>query len=219
MTTQTTDTAIQFDLKSGKGIRDGVVSELATFFDIRPGHEDVLRAAVKRFTDGLSNAPMEETMKTGLRYTKFVIFDGGTRLLWITAFETDWDPYVEDAFVVVGMDNFIDWIQHTTAYEHIEAWMRESGGAELFLRARGSGASDPEHEKTARKNSRGLKQIVMSAQIPAVSYYDALSDKTMPEIRRALRVNQAFQQVLDGPDAAEALQQPALEPLLDLAAD
>ena len=26
--------------KSGKGITDGVISELATFFDVLPGHEE-----------------------------------------------------------------------------------------------------------------------------------------------------------------------------------
>jgi hypothetical protein len=39
------------------------------------------------------------------------------------------------------------------------------------------------------------------------------------EIRKAQRVNRAFQQVLDDPGAAEALQHPALRPLLDEAAD
>ena len=41
----------------------------------------------------------------------------------------------------------------------------------------------------------------------------------MKEIRKAQRVNNAFQQVLDHPDAAAALQHPALRPLLDEAAD
>lgn len=41
----------------------------------------------------------------------------------------------------------------------------------------------------------------------------------MKEIRKALRVNKAFQQVLDDPEAATALQHPALKPLLDEAAD
>jgi hypothetical protein len=42
---------------------------------------------------------------------------------------------------------------------------------------------------------------------------------TVKEIRKAQRVNAAFQQVLDHPQAAEALQHPALAPLLDEAAD
>jgi hypothetical protein len=39
------------------------------------------------------------------------------------------------------------------------------------------------------------------------------------EIRKALRVNEAFQQVLDDPAAADALRHPALKPLLNEAAD
>ena len=42
---------------------------------------------------------------------------------------------------------------------------------------------------------------------------------TVKEIQKALGVEQAFQQVLDTPGAAEALQHPALKPLLELAAD
>ena len=41
----------------------------------------------------------------------------------------------------------------------------------------------------------------------------------MQEIQEALRVQTAIQQVLDDPDAAEALQHPALKALLDQAAD
>jgi len=33
--------------KSGKGKIDGVVSELTTFFHVRPGHEAAMRAAVE----------------------------------------------------------------------------------------------------------------------------------------------------------------------------
>ena len=43
--------------------------------------------------------------------------------------------------------------------------------------------------------------------------------ETARQLRKALRVNKAFQQVLDDPEAATALQQPALKPLLDEAAD
>jgi hypothetical protein len=41
----------------------------------------------------------------------------------------------------------------------------------------------------------------------------------MPEIVKAQRLQEAFQQVLDDPGAAEALQHPALKPLLEQAAD
>ena len=42
---------------------------------------------------------------------------------------------------------------------------------------------------------------------------------TVKEIRKAQRVNAAFQQVLDHPAAAELLEHPAMQPLLDEAGD
>ncbi len=37
--------------KSGKGLRDGVISELTTYWAVQPGHEEELRAAVGRFAE------------------------------------------------------------------------------------------------------------------------------------------------------------------------
>jgi hypothetical protein len=54
-------TETQITVKSGKGIRDGVVSELTVFFEVQPGHEEELRAACRRFTDGLHAARPEST--------------------------------------------------------------------------------------------------------------------------------------------------------------
>ena len=99
MATQMEDKAVQFTKKSGKGLRDGVVSELFTIWDVKPGHEAELRAACERLATTLKNAPVELNVQTGLRDERHVIFDGGTRLVWFTTFETDWDPYVEDAIM------------------------------------------------------------------------------------------------------------------------
>ncbi len=63
-----------------------------------------------------------------------------------------------------------------------------------------------------------LQAFILSAQQTAAAYARNYGG-TVKEIRKAQRVNTAFQQVLDHPDAAEALQHPALRPLLDEAAD
>jgi hypothetical protein len=55
--------------------------------------------------------------------------------------------------------------------------------------------------------------------VQAGNYVCAYPEPTVKQVWRALAVQQAFQQVLDDPAAAEALQHPALKPLLDLAAD
>ncbi len=56
------------------------------------------------------------------------------------------------------------------------------------------------------------------AQVTAAAYARNYPG-TVKEIRKAERTNGAFQQVLDNPDAADALQHLALKPLLDEAAD
>ena len=60
--------------------------------------------------------------------------------------------------------------------------------------------------------------FVLSAQVTAAGYARNYPG-TVKEIRKAMRVNTAFQHVLDDPAALEALQHPALKPLLDEAAD
>jgi hypothetical protein len=63
-----------------------------------------------------------------------------------------------------------------------------------------------------------LKAFILEAQQTAAAYARNYAG-TVKEIRKAERVNAAFQRVLDHPDAAEALQHPALAPLLEEAAD
>ena len=63
-----------------------------------------------------------------------------------------------------------------------------------------------------------LRAFVLDAEQTAAAYARNYPG-TVKEIRKAQRVNAAFQQVLDHPQAAEILQHPALQPLLDEAGD
>lgn len=63
-----------------------------------------------------------------------------------------------------------------------------------------------------------VRTFILSAQKTAGGYARNYGG-TVKEIRKAERVNRAFQQVLDEPAAAEVLQSPALAPLLAEAAD
>ena len=63
-----------------------------------------------------------------------------------------------------------------------------------------------------------MKAFVLGAEQTAAAYARNYGG-TVKEIRKAQRVNVAFQQVLDHPEAAAALEHPALKPLLDEAAD
>ena len=189
--------------KSGQGMIHGVVSELSTFFAVRPGHEEAMRAAVERVQKLLHELGPEVHRKLGLREWRQVLFDGGKRLMLITSFETDWDPYIDDALQVFGVDTFIDWLRHTAeAAQHREALQS------TIESARGGGT-----------DTAALKALLQSAQTQATAYFDVLSDQTVPQIRKAQRLEGAFEQLLDDPAAEQALQQPALQPLLDQAAD
>jgi hypothetical protein len=181
---------ITLSKKSGKGLSHGVSSELSAFFHVLPGHEEELRAAILRFKQSAQPGDKSVFEKVGLRTQRHVIFDNGTRVLWSTAFDTDWDPYIDDAVEIFGADNWVDWMQHTVEY---------SSGAKTGTNAE-------------------LKLFLQSAQEQAVAFFDALPNHTLSQLRKALTLSRAFEQVLDNPEAVDALQHPALKPLLDLAA-
>lgn len=63
-----------------------------------------------------------------------------------------------------------------------------------------------------------VRSFVLEAEQSAAAYARNYGG-TVKEIRKAQRVNSAFQQVLDHPQAAEILEHPAMQPLLDEAAD
>jgi hypothetical protein len=176
--------------KSGMGLSDGVVSELATYWDVLPGHEEELRAAIMRFKQSAQPGDKSVFEKVGLRTQRHVIFDNGTRILWSTAFDTDWDPYIDDAVEIFGADNWVDWMQHTVEY---------SSGAKTGTNAE-------------------LKLFLQSAQEQAVAFFDAFPNHTLSQLKKALFLSRAFEQVLDNPEAVDALQHPALKPLLEMAA-
>jgi hypothetical protein len=52
-----------------------------------------------------------------------------------------------------------------------------------------------------------------------LSFSPTYPEPTVKQVWKALALQKALQQVLETPGAAEALQQPALKPLLDMAAD
>jgi hypothetical protein len=98
--------------KSGLGTTSGVVSELTAFLTVRNGHEEELRAALQRYEERLSRAPRHIIQKVGIRGFRHVIYDGGKRVAWTTSFETDWDPYIDDALELMGWQTFLDFLKH-----------------------------------------------------------------------------------------------------------
>ena len=138
-------------------------------------------------------------------------FDDGRRLMFASGFETDFDPYVDDAILIVGLQHFLDWMQHTVEAEELVASVRSL--------TKGLDENDPAFVEKVKSAGPQLKAVIQKVQTPATTYFNALSDLTIPQIRKAQRLQQAFQKVLDDPDAEKALQHPALKPLLEQAAD
>jgi len=210
--TITGGTTGQVTKKSGKGGSHGVVTELSAYFTVKPGHEKELRAAALRFGGMLLKSDPKDVQRTGLRDARFVIFNDGRQLLFGSSFETDWDPYIDDAIDVVGAEHFVDWMQHTVESEKVVAYI-EALGLKKFDK------NDPAYDETLKRTSAVVKEVIQSVQTPAVAYFNALSSLTIPQIKKAQHVDEAFQRVLDNPAAQEALQHPALKPLLEQAAD
>ena len=177
--------------KSGKGANHGVVSEVSAYFHVRPGHAEALRGAIDRFQGGLRQAAPELIQRFGLQDMRHVIFDGGTRLNWATSFETDWEPYIDDSVQTFGIEKWHDWFQHCA--ECPENFLELSG--------------------------RPLRDFIQSGQVQAAGFFKTISDKTIPELRKAMRVEKALDRVLEQPEASTLLQHPALKPLLEEAAD
>ena len=71
---------------------------------------------------------------------------------------------------------------------------------------------------TGSRTWRRSRSFVLGAEKPAAAYARNYPG-TVKEIRKAQRVNAAFQQVLDHPGAAELLEHRAMQPLLDEAGD
>jgi hypothetical protein len=204
----------QVTKKSGKGGSHGVVTELSAYFTIKQGHENELREAALRFGGMLLKSDPKDVQRTGLRDARFVISNDGRQLLFATSFETDWDPYIDDAVDVVGAEHFVDWMQHTVEAEKtIVAYIESLGGVKKFDK------NEPAYNENLKRLSSKVKEVVQTVQTPAAAYFNALSSLTIPQIKKAQRVQEAFQQVLDDPAGQKALQNPALKPLLEQAAD
>jgi hypothetical protein len=171
------------------GISIGPTSEFSLFYRVKPGLGDVLREALRTLQDHPGYRPGEYHMAIATIHEARFVLFDDDTRL---LFATSFDGSW-DAY----MDDFATsgpTLQLFDAiFQHVEGY---------------EGLPDV----------AAVKELILSAQVTAAAYARNYGG-TVKEIRKALRVNKAFQQVLDDPEAAKALQQPALKPLLDEAAD
>src|SRR5262245_17370521 len=145
--------------KYGLGARHGVKSEAPEVVRVMHGHADERLAACKRFADFLKAAPFEGLQHVGLHYSRLVLADNDTRLIWLTAFDTDFAPYVDDSVSKMGARTWYDWLQHTVECPE---------GFDHF-------------------NGPQVREVIQANQSPAAGYFEAFPDLTMGEIKKCQR--------------------------------
>ena len=85
------------------GARLGKISELTIIVPLAPGGAKRLRAFLRLLRGNLSQG----ANKVGTLHTmRFVFFDNDTRLLFATAFDGDWDTYIDD--FVAKIPDYLD---------------------------------------------------------------------------------------------------------------
>jgi hypothetical protein len=167
----------------------GPTSEFSLFFHVKPGEEASLRAALTDLQDTPGYRPGDYGMAVSTIHEARFVLFDDDTRL---AFITSFDgPW--DAYME-------DFFSSGPTLKLFDVIFRHSVGYE--------GLPD----------LPALREFILGAQESAAAYARNYGG-TVKEIRKAQRVNAAFQQVLDHPDAGEALQHPALQPLLDEAAD
>src|SRR6266704_5296795 len=76
------------------GRRQGKVSELTVIVPLAPGGAKRLRAFLEILHGSIGNEMVD--MVGTVHDMRFVILDNDTKLLFCTAYDLDWDPYIED---------------------------------------------------------------------------------------------------------------------------
>jgi hypothetical protein len=74
------------------GLRQGKISELTSIIKLKPGGGKRLRALLDVLGNNFQGADLVGT----LHDMRFVFLDNDTKLLFATAYDGDWDPYIDD---------------------------------------------------------------------------------------------------------------------------
>jgi hypothetical protein len=84
----------QTTVPGGVGARRGKVAELTTLLPLKPGAAKRIRAFLDTLHDNVGNQGVD---KVGTVHDmRFVFLDNDTKLLFCTAYDCDWDTYIDD---------------------------------------------------------------------------------------------------------------------------
>ena len=171
------------------GLSVGPTSEFSLFFRVKPGQSESLRKALSDLQDSPGYRPGDYGMAVATIHEARFVLFDDDTRL---AFITSFDgPW--DAYMEDFFTSGPTIGLFDLIFRHVEGY---EGLPDL----------------------QALRAFILGAEETAAAYQRNYGG-TVKEIRKALRVNEAFQRVLDDPQAGEALQHPALRPLLDEAAD
>ena len=171
------------------GANVGSTSEFSLFFRVKPGQATALRDALQKLQETPGYRPGEHNMAVATIHEARFVLFDDDTRL---LFATSFDgPW--DSYMEDFFTSGPTLALFDVIFKHVDGY---DGLPDLAA----------------------VQSFVLGAQVTAAAYARNYGG-TVKEIRKAERVNRAFQQVLDDPEAAEALQHPALKPLLDEAAD
>lgn len=171
------------------GLTVGPVSEFSLFFRVKPGEAESLRGALRDLQQTPGYRPGDYGMAIATIHEARFVLFDDDTRL---AFITSFDG-TWDAYMEDFFTSGPTLGLFDVIFRHVEGY----GGL---------------------PDLQAVKAFVLGAERTAGAYQRNYGG-TVKEIRKALRVNEAFQRVLDDPEAGAALEHPALKPLLDEAAD
>src|SRR4051794_34926455 len=171
------------------GLMVGPTSEFSLFFRVKPGQAESLRAALRDLQETPGYRPGDYNVAIRTIHEARFVLFDEDTRL---AFVTSFDgPW--DAYMEDFFTSGPTLALFDVIFRHVDGY---------------DGLPDV----------AAVRAFVLGAQQTAAAYARNYGG-TVKEIRKAQRVNTAFQKVLDHPQAAELLQHPAMQPLLDEAAD
>jgi len=102
------------------GLRSGARTEFTIIGNVKPGHEQVLREAIKRRAADPRRVEAAKRFGT-IHEARVVLIDNDTRLLFCSSFDGTWDKYIDDFAVA---DNavaqaFAEFWSHVEGYPGI----------------------------------------------------------------------------------------------------
>ena len=162
-----------FELKEGKYgpafPRTPACHGFTIIAKIKPGREEVIRQYAKRVEEALEKEP-HFLAPLKLHYLRWVLFEIGneTYFQYQGIFDTDFDKYTDDAVALFSASGI------NTVFENLEGF--------------------PEDWKT---NVPAFIKFVREHHRPSFLEYGEYPYVTAGEIKKALRLKQAFSQVLD----------------------